>query len=134
MITIGKGSRFRVLTGDYRGREGVIVGGVVDRPEWWRIDLGDGDIVEVSPGDIAGLQRLADAPAPADPMFAEVEATIARLQILPGEDAENALDMVASIAGEAARDGYFDDGLRKVLLECAAYCTAGIRDIDRGTT
>ncbi len=66
----------------------------------------------------------------ADPLFAEVEATIGRLNILPGEGAENALAMVQSIADVESEGD--PDVMRNALLECAAFCVAGIRDIDRG--
>ncbi len=70
------------------------------------------------------------------PLFTEIEATIARLNILPGEGAENARDMAASILEDPDMDGdYVDDSVhRKALLECMSFCVAGIRDIDRGTT
>lgn len=65
---IGIGSRFRVLAGEHAGREGTIVRRVLERPLWWALDIGDGQIIEASPADLAGphMRRLPDAPTAAD--------------------------------------------------------------------
>lgn len=68
-----------------------------------------------------------------DPLFAEIEAKILDMRIEPGEGAENAIDMIASIAGgvngdEAEGDDGWRDALRAALLECAAFAVAGLRD------
>lgn len=65
-----------------------------------------------------------------DPLFAEIEAKILDMRIEPGEGAENAIDMIASIASEVTRDGDFGDALRAALLECAAFAVAGLRDAE----
>ncbi len=135
MSDISKGARFQYLTGFHVGAIGTVDRLCCETCGRWILDLGEGMTQVESPDDLAGarFQRLADAPPAPDPLFAEIEATIARLNILPGEGAENAIETVASIACEADSNAGIDvDADRKALLECAAFCLAGIRDIDRG--
>lgn len=133
---IDKGARFRVMTGDLRGRGGVVTeynqGELLD---WYRLDLGADTFMDVTLDELNGpdFQRLADAPPVADPMLAEIVAKILDLDILDGEGPENAIDMIASIAGNVNADSAGSDEAwratyRAALLECAAYAFAGLRD------
>lgn len=144
---IGKGSRFRILTGDYRGREGVIVGGVSERPEWWRLDLGEGEIVEVSPSDLATLQRLSDAPAEVDPLFAELATLDAeRIKAWGASEADDAARPIdewlhfATVEIERADETIGDPEaggdvvFRDAMMRAAMLCLAAVRVIDRSAT
>lgn len=64
---IGKGSRFLVLAGDLRGREGVVTEcNVTELLDWYRLDLGANTVIDATPDELEGpgFKRLADAPAP----------------------------------------------------------------------
>lgn len=131
---IGIGSRFRVLTGDYRGREGAIVGVGLGRPEWWRIDLGEGEIVEVSPVDLAMLQRLADTPPAPDAMLLEIEAAARAVDLEAIGQVGGIVDAIRDNlddGGDAESDDDWFASRRIVFADVAALCLAGLRAIDR---
>ena len=136
---IGKGSRFRVLTGEHRGREMEVIGkSHRDEPGWWRYMV-DGEEYHASTGrlDSVHFQRLADAPPERDALLVEIEAEIKRLDIRPEEGGAYALDAIASVASMVTSEGASDTdeeweaAIRATMLECAAYAVAGLREIDR---
>jgi hypothetical protein len=142
---IGKGSRLLVLSGIYRGREGVIASEVRTRGGWWKVDIGEGEIIEVSPNDIeAGLvKRLADTPAEVDPLFVEIARMEAkRSQTWGGPDADDKRDVsewLVFVSQEIDRGeqviGEQDEGgdaqYRDAMMHAALYCLAAVRCIDR---
>jgi len=142
---IGKGSRFLVLTGLYIGREGVICSEVRTRGGWWKVDIGEGEIIVVSPNDIeAGhLKRLVDAPPEVDPLFVEIEALEVRRGLLwggPTEDDRKCPSEWTHFASEeieradeqiGALDGGGDAEYRDAMMRAAMLCLAAVRCIDR---
>ncbi len=48
-----------------------------ERPEWWTLRFDDGFAMGVTIADLdaPAFQRLADAPAPTDPLFVEIAAS-----------------------------------------------------------
>ena len=131
---IGKGARFRFMTGDYRGREGAIVGGVIGRSEWWRIDLGEGEIVEVSPADLAMLQRLDDTPPAPDAMLLEIDAAARAVDLEAIGQVGGIIDAIRDNlddGGDAESDDDWFASRRIVFADVAALCLAGLRAIDR---
>jgi hypothetical protein len=114
---IGKGSRFLVLSGDYRGREGTVGDVVRDCPGLWWLDLGEGAEIVISQDEADGprFKRLGDAPAEVDPLFVEIEAKL------------NTLDL----RDEGVESDTIDAMHRGAFVEIAARAIAGIRAIDR---
>ncbi len=143
MTPVGKGSRFRVTAGPHRGRDGVVVRGVRGRADWWTIDIGDGDLIEVAPHDISTFERLSDAPAEVDPLFAELaEAEMERSRISGGNSADDRrcpsnwvtfaveeLIRADSVIGEPDAGG--DPVYRASMMRVALLALAAVRCIDR---
>ncbi len=132
---IGKGARFLVLSGEWRGREGTITGGVERCHDLWWLDLGEGAtmLFEQSDADGPGFKRLADAPAEVDPLFAEIESCDIDASRVGG--AGGAIDEILNIVDDIDEVESEEDCLaarRAALVEIAALALAGIRAIDRG--
>lgn len=63
----GIGSRFLVLSGDLRGREGVITEcNHTELLDWCRLDLGADTVIDATPDELSGVgfKRLSDLPKP----------------------------------------------------------------------
>ncbi len=139
MTPIGKGSRFRVLTGDRRGQTITIE----------RIMPGCAGCIATVDGDSASVglpiealdgpryQRLADAPEPPDALLAEL-TTAANALGDRGRDGGNAtLDEIRWVTDLAETDDNecdtMDEVYRRAFVEAAALAIAGIREIDGRT-
>jgi hypothetical protein len=145
MSPIGKGSRFLVLSGDYRGREGVIVAPVADSPGLWWLSLEGAEIViEQSDADGPGFKRLADAPAEVDPLFAELAALEAERvkswDVTTSDDDKRCPSDWCMFVGEQAEvaDGVIgmeaenpDDVYRTAMMKAAMLALAAVRSLDR---
>jgi hypothetical protein len=134
---IGKGARFLVLSGDLRGLEGTISGPDLDpaRAGWWLLRIGPAEgpwSTEHLEGSM--FQRLDDAPAEVDPLFAEIEeaAKGTDMEAIGGaggivDEMRNALNDIDD--GESDEDWFASH--RAAFIEVAALGLAGIRAIDR---
>lgn len=144
MTPIDKGSRLLVLAGKYIGREGVIASPVRTRGGWWKVDIGEGEIIEISPNDIeAGhVKRLADAPAEVDPLFVELAALEAARSDLwggaavddrkcPSEWTDFAREEVDCADGVIGEPDAVDATYRVSMMRAAMFCLAAVRCIDR---
>ena len=143
---IGKGSRFRVLTGALRGREATVLS-ATDDGQRWRVVLDEYQpylLLYTAELEETVFQRLADAPAEVDPIFAELAALDAeRLKAWgasSGDDAARPIDEWLHFANveieradetigdpEAGGDAVFRDA----MMQAAMLCLAAVRVIDR---
>lgn len=131
MTPIGKGARFLVMGGDYRGREGVIVAPVADSPGLWWLNVEGSEIVfEQSDADGPNFKRLPDAPAEVDALYAEIDALDLGTR-RPGaggivDEMRSTLDAIEV----GIDDEDWDVVHRAAFVEIAALALAGIRAID----
>jgi len=142
---IGKGARFRVMTGVHIGAIWTVERVMPDGDLYTPIGCGGCEFT-VAELEGPGFQRLADAPAVAtvDPIFDELEALEAERAKTwggPAEDdkkcasewgrfAKEDLDAADSLVGDDDSDDA-DAAYRRVMMSAALMCLAAVRCIDR---
>lgn len=148
MTPIGKGSRFLVLSGDLRGREGTVTGPDINAPlgaQAWLLKFEGPNEGPWSTAALEGpaFKRLPDAPAEIDPLFAELAALeVIRLENEdePGADDRRcpselpalALDEIERADSIIGVEGPCSDAVyRDAMMHAAMYCLAAVRCIDR---
>ena len=147
MTPVAKGARYRVLTGERRGLEGVVAGNCCDDDScgWWLLTCGEGVVLNIHASDLDGsaFQRLSDAPAEVDPLFAEIDAMeTARSETSGGaanDDRQCPSEWIGRASEELDRadgtmsnpDGGGDAEYRDAMMHAAKFCLAAVRCIDR---
>lgn len=134
MTPVAKGARYRCLTGDLRGQEAIVVSVNGERS---LMGLHEGGEFTVHTADLEAphYQRLADAPAEVDPLFAEIAEAIKGLGIEGGTESDT-LDTIQSLASPISSDEVADDDEwyamhRQTFVNIVAHAVAEIRAIDR---